>query len=87
MTPGKAVGFLFIPLFNLYWMWQVFYGWAKDYNLYVGRHRISAPVVSENIFLGYVLSTYVSCVPVTLGLLFVIIKTVCRCVNSLSTRA
>ena len=31
-TPGKAVGFLFIPFFNFYWMFQAFLGLAKDYN-------------------------------------------------------
>ena len=29
-TPGRAVGFLFIPCFNLYWIFQAFYGWAQD---------------------------------------------------------
>lgn len=31
-TPGKAVGFLFIPVFNFYWVFQVYRGWAVDYN-------------------------------------------------------
>lgn len=29
-TPGQAVGFLFIPFFNLYWMFVAFYGLAED---------------------------------------------------------
>jgi hypothetical protein len=33
-TPGKAVGFLFIPIFNLYWMFVALWGWAKDWNAY-----------------------------------------------------
>jgi hypothetical protein len=33
-TPGKAVGFLFIPVFNLYWWFPALWGWAQDWNLY-----------------------------------------------------
>lgn len=37
-TPGKAVGFLFIPLYNYYWLFEAFWGWSKDYNaLVIGR--------------------------------------------------
>src|SRR5262249_1193601 len=31
-TPGKAVGFLFIPFFNLYWIFIAFRGLAEDLN-------------------------------------------------------
>ncbi len=31
-TPGKAVGYLFIPFYNLYWMFVVFGRLAADYN-------------------------------------------------------
>src|SRR5215471_2350261 len=31
-TPGKAVGFLFIPIFGIYWIFQVLWGFAKDCN-------------------------------------------------------
>lgn len=51
-TPGKAVGFLFIPCFNLYWMFVVLYGWAKDYNQFVKLRRIRALPVSEELPLG-----------------------------------
>ena len=39
-TPGKAVGFLFIPLFNLYWMFVAFYGLAQDMRLYCAQRAI-----------------------------------------------
>jgi len=58
-SPGKAVGFLFIPFFNLYWIFQAFWGFAKDYNAYVQRHHdvsaggISIPELSVNLFLAY----------------------------------
>ena len=31
-TPGKAIGFMFIPFFNGYWLFQSIWGFAKDYN-------------------------------------------------------
>jgi hypothetical protein len=30
LTPGKAVGYLFIPFFNLYWSFPSFHGLAQD---------------------------------------------------------
>lgn len=40
-TPGKAVGFLFIPLFNLYWMFVAYHGLAKDIDSYLDKNRDS----------------------------------------------
>jgi hypothetical protein len=51
-SPGKAVGFLFIPFFNVYWMFQAYWGLAKDYNAYVDRHATPAPKLSEGLFLS-----------------------------------
>jgi serine/threonine protein kinase len=34
-TPGKAVGYLFIPFYNLYWCWKVLPGLASDYSRYL----------------------------------------------------
>ncbi len=42
-TPGKAVGFLFIPIFNLYWNFVAFFGLSKDMNRYVDRHFSNIP--------------------------------------------
>jgi len=58
-SPGKAVGFLFIPFFNLYWIFQAYWGFAKDYNAHVQRHHdvnaggISIPELSVNLFLAF----------------------------------
>ena len=37
-SPGKAVGFLFIPFFNYYWMYVAYHGLAIDMNGYIDRH-------------------------------------------------
>ena len=50
-TPGKAIGFLFIPFFGLYWIFQAVWGFSKDYNSYVDRHALPATKVSEGLFL------------------------------------
>ena len=40
-TPGKAVGFLFIPFFNSYWLFVAIYGLAKALNAETGRKSVS----------------------------------------------
>jgi len=37
-TPGKAVGFLLIPVFNIYWYFVAYVGLAKDQNKFIARH-------------------------------------------------
>lgn len=62
-TPGKAVGFLFIPIFNLYWIFQAYYGWAQDYNRYVRNAGIALPPVSENMGLTVSILAVAACIP------------------------
>jgi hypothetical protein len=45
ITPGKAVGYLFIPIFNIYWIFRVYCGLANDQNRYIARHFDSQPGV------------------------------------------
>lgn len=58
-TPGKAVGFSFIPVFNFYWVFQLTWGFAKDANAYVERHDIHEGAVSEGLFLAFPILTLV----------------------------
>ena len=51
-SPGKAIGFLFIPFFNLYWIFQLLWGFAQDYNAYVDRHAVSARKLPVGLFLA-----------------------------------
>lgn len=37
-TPGKAVGFLFIPFFNWYWVFQAVHGLAEDIHAWMPRY-------------------------------------------------
>jgi len=49
-TPGKAVGFLFIPFFNFYWIFEAFTGFVKDSNAYIQRHAL--PVKLQDVGLA-----------------------------------
>ena len=51
-TPGKAVGFCFIPFFNFYWIFQAFYGFAVDFNRYAAQHSLPERL-PEGLFLAY----------------------------------
>ncbi len=39
-SPGMAVGFLFIPVFNVYWNFVALHGLGQDLNRYLRRHRL-----------------------------------------------
>jgi hypothetical protein len=52
-SPGKAVGFLLVPLLNIYWAVYMFVGFARDYNDYTQRHSIRTERLSESLFLQY----------------------------------
>ncbi|MDO4584459.1 MAG: DUF4339 domain-containing protein [Planctomycetia bacterium] len=49
-TPGKAVGFLFIPLFNLYWIFIAYYVLSKQLNA-VSTQKGLPPMLSPEFAL------------------------------------
>ena len=53
-TPGKAVGLLFIPIFNFYWIFVAYYGWAIDWTRIRSSYSnlMSAPRASSGTFLA-----------------------------------
>ena len=63
MTPGKAIGFLFIPFFNLYWLFQVWGGFPTDYNNYVQRHRLNISPLGSGIYTAYPVLIVLSVIP------------------------
>lgn len=36
-SPAAALAFLFIPVFNVYWLFQAYWGFSRDYNRWQGR--------------------------------------------------
>lgn len=47
-TPGKAVGFMFIPFYNFYWIFQAFGKLPKDLNA-LARAKGSTTMMSEGL--------------------------------------
>lgn len=62
-TPGKAVGYSFIPFFNFYWMFTAFQGLAQDMNRYCRERGIQAPVVNEQLALWYCILSLCNIIP------------------------
>lgn len=48
-SPGLAVGLMFVPLFNLYWVFVAILGLAKDLNRYMDERDIGGHRVNENL--------------------------------------
>jgi hypothetical protein len=55
-TPGRAVGFLFIPFFNVYWAFVAIWGLSRALNRFVRRYDLEAPSASQP--LGFAISLY-----------------------------
>jgi len=93
-TPGKAAALLCLPLFNLYWVFQAFWGFAKDYNRFVERHAVPTPHLPEGLFLAYAMLGLLTWLPtIGLGLLVVhhvlgvlMVAKICDGVNALPTQ-
>jgi len=50
ITPTKAICFLFIPFFNVYWAALVLVSFAEDYNKFIERYSIKAKQLSNRLF-------------------------------------
>jgi hypothetical protein len=53
LTPGAAVGLMFIPIFNVVWCFLACRGLARSLNDFSKRREIGAPEVSEGLAIGY----------------------------------
>lgn len=62
-TPGKAVGFLFIPFYNFYWIFEAFAGYSKDANAYIARHNLPLQKMDEGLSTAYCVLTLTCMVP------------------------
>jgi hypothetical protein len=62
-TPGKAVGFMFIPFFNLYWSFVAFHGLAQALNAETKRNLIPNKVINEGMSLTYCILMCCSVIP------------------------
>ncbi len=81
-TPGKAVGFLFIPLFSIYWVFVVWPGFATKYNAFVQRNAIQTQPIGQGIYIGALLLGWIPIVGPVLW--SIAIAQTCRAVNALN---
>lgn len=62
-SPAKAVGFLFIPIYNFYWIFQAFWGWAVDFNKYTRQSGLTLPNMPEGLALTLCIFAVLGAVP------------------------
>ena len=87
-TPGKAVGFLFIPLFAIYWTFIAYWKWSQDWNRICSSYRklAAAPRAGEGLFLAYAILGAIGAFVSLAGLAGIVIyliamKQLCNIVN------
>jgi putative flippase GtrA len=91
-TPGAAIGLLFIPFFNFYWVFQAIGGFPKDYNQFIRRHGINARELPGGLFIAYCILCLTGGIPV-LGVLLVLVNYVvgivmtCKICNAINVLA
>lgn len=87
VSPGMAVGLLFVPLFNLYWLFRAYYGFAQDWNRIMACHEETrlAPRMPEGLFMAYCI-TILLFWPVGVILLFPVIGSMCKAINFVAFR-
>ena len=89
-TPGKAVGFLFIPFFNIYWIYVAYRGLAEDWNRTMASFPdlTLAPKMSSGLFLTYCICMWSivgwSVAPIILLIMF---SQICKGINFMASRA
>lgn len=57
ISPGKAVGYLFIPLYNIFWALRVWGGYADELNKFLARHNL-APRASRKVTYFFLFTTF-----------------------------
>ena len=89
VTPGAAVGFMFIPLFSLYWIFRAFAGFAKEWNLITSAYEETrlAPKMPEGLFLAFCICIVsVIGAPIAFFLAFPVFSSMCKAINFIAFR-
>jgi hypothetical protein len=86
-TPGSAVGLLFVPFFNLYWMFIAIHGLPKDWNRICDTYEDlrTAPRLNETTFLLFCISSIVFA-PLAIIINFPLISQLCKGINFFAYR-
>ena len=62
-TPGKAVGYMFIPFYNFYWNFVAIRGLAQDMNRYCQERAVPVAPISDQLALWYCILTIGNVIP------------------------
>lgn len=86
-TPGMAIGMLFVPFYNLYWMFVAIAGLPKEWNRIVSSYEDiqNAPRFSETTFLMYCIGSLVFPL-LALIMVFPMMSEICKGVNYFAYR-
>lgn len=49
-STGKAIGFLFIPIFSIYWIFKAWGGFPAEYNEFIERHQLNVPRLVSPVY-------------------------------------
>lgn len=50
-STGKAIGFLFIPIFSIYWIFKAWGGFPAEYNEFIERHQLNVPRLDSQVYM------------------------------------
>ncbi len=53
ITVGKAIGYLFIPLFNIYWIFRAWASFPTEFNRYIDRYGLPVEPLAGKAFVAY----------------------------------
>jgi len=86
-TPGSAIGLMFVPLYNIYWMFVAINGLPKDWNRVVSSYEDlhNAPRLSETTFLLFCIGSLVF-PPLALVVMFPVLSQLCKGINFFAYR-
>jgi hypothetical protein len=85
-TPGMAIGMLFIPFYNIYWIFVAIAGLPKDWNRIVASYDDlhTAPRLSETAFLLYSIGALFP--PLAFVMIFPVMSQLCKGINFFAYR-
>ena len=88
-TPGMAVGLLFVPIFSLYWVFNVLVGWSTDWNRIRSTYPDlqAAPAASGGMFIAALVCLFTIILsPIGLILLLICTKQMCDTINFIAAK-
>jgi hypothetical protein len=62
-SAGQAVGFCFIPFYNLYWMFVALPGLADELNRCAQNRSLQVAPASKGLFMAYCIMVFAACIP------------------------